>query len=71
MLSITHHSRVTTIDPQMVGTWGQLLFPKSWKEFRLWYDEHKAEGSRLLQGMEAFFFFLRNVYVLLQLVVME
>ncbi|KAJ6845790.1 uncharacterized protein M6B38_285675 [Iris pallida] len=37
---------------QMVGTWGQLLFPKPWKEFRLWYDEHKAKGIKpILQGM--------------------
>ncbi|KAJ1283379.1 hypothetical protein BS78_03G124200 [Paspalum vaginatum] len=38
---------------QMVGTWGQLLFPKSWKEFRLWYDEHKTNGLKpILQGMK-------------------
>ncbi|KAK3163409.1 hypothetical protein QOZ80_1AG0003280 [Eleusine coracana subsp. coracana] len=38
---------------QMVGTWGQLLFPKPWKEFRLWYDEHKAKGIKpILQGMK-------------------
>ncbi|RCV23841.1 hypothetical protein SETIT_5G037000v2 [Setaria italica] len=38
---------------QMVGTWGQLLFPKPWKEFRLWYDEHKAKGLKpILQGMK-------------------
>ncbi|URD76763.1 hypothetical protein MUK42_24984 [Musa troglodytarum] len=37
---------------QMVGTWGQLLFPKPWKEFRLWYDEHKAKEIKpILQGM--------------------
>ncbi|XP_068666116.1 uncharacterized protein [Aristolochia californica] len=37
---------------QMVGTWGQLLFPKQWKEFRLWYDIHKAKGIKpMLQGM--------------------
>ncbi|XP_020585921.1 uncharacterized protein LOC110028428 [Phalaenopsis equestris] len=37
---------------QMVGTWGQLLFPKPWKEFRLWYDEHKVKGAKpILQGM--------------------
>lgn len=37
---------------QMVGTWGQLLFPKPWKEFRLWYDVHKAKGIKpFLQGM--------------------
>lgn len=37
---------------QLVGTWGQLLFPKPWKEFRLWYDIHKAKGIKpLLQGM--------------------
>ncbi|OVA05709.1 hypothetical protein BVC80_1417g1 [Macleaya cordata] len=37
---------------QLVGTWGQLLFPKPWKEFRLWYDKHKAKGIKpILQGM--------------------
>ncbi|KAL5799436.1 hypothetical protein ACOSQ4_032320 [Xanthoceras sorbifolium] len=37
---------------QLVGTWGQLLFPKHWKEFRLWYDEHKANGIKpFLEGM--------------------
>jgi hypothetical protein len=36
----------------MVGTWGQLLFPKPWKEFRLWYDEHKSKGIKpILEGM--------------------
>ncbi|XP_040375930.1 uncharacterized protein LOC102715342 [Oryza brachyantha] len=38
---------------QMVGTWGQLLFPKPWKEFRLWYDEHKSKGIKpILEGMK-------------------
>uniref|UniRef100_A0A2P2JDR9 Uncharacterized protein n=2 Tax=Rhizophora mucronata TaxID=61149 RepID=A0A2P2JDR9_RHIMU len=37
---------------QLVGTWGQILFPKPWKEFRLWYDEHKAKGLKpFLDGM--------------------
>ncbi|KAK1572227.1 hypothetical protein Q3G72_029365 [Acer saccharum] len=37
---------------QLVGTWGQLLFPRHWKEFRLWYDEHKAKGIKpILEGM--------------------
>ncbi|GFZ18091.1 hypothetical protein Acr_26g0013600 [Actinidia rufa] len=37
---------------QLVGTWGQLLFPRPWKEFRLWYDTHKAKGIKpFLQGM--------------------
>ncbi|XP_062082329.1 uncharacterized protein LOC133788752 [Humulus lupulus] len=37
---------------QLVGTWGQLLFPKPWKEFRLWYDKHKAKGIKpFLDGM--------------------
>ncbi|KAH0993684.1 hypothetical protein GBA52_005167 [Prunus armeniaca] len=37
---------------QLVGTWGQLLFPKPWKEFRLWYDNHKAKGIKpFLDGM--------------------
>ncbi|GMI92324.1 hypothetical protein like AT5G12260 [Hibiscus trionum] len=37
---------------QLVGTWGQLLFPKPWKEFRLWYDDHKAKDIKpFLDGM--------------------
>ncbi|XP_051142988.1 uncharacterized protein LOC127259604 isoform X2 [Andrographis paniculata] len=37
---------------QLVGTWGQLLFPKQWKEFRLWYDTHKTKGIKpTLEGM--------------------
>ncbi|EOY32980.1 30S ribosomal protein S3, putative isoform 1 [Theobroma cacao] len=37
---------------QLVGTWGQLLFPKPWKEFRLWYDDHKGKGIKpFLEGM--------------------
>ncbi|XP_062030506.1 uncharacterized protein LOC133746337 isoform X1 [Rosa rugosa] len=37
---------------QLVGTWGQLLFPKPWKEFRLWYDKNKAKGIKpYLDGM--------------------
>lgn len=37
----------------LVGTWGQLLFPKQWKEFRLWYDARKWKGEKpFLQGMK-------------------
>lgn len=37
---------------QLVGTWGQLLFPRPWKEFRIWYDTHKAKGLKpFLDGM--------------------
>ncbi|CAJ2663272.1 unnamed protein product [Trifolium pratense] len=37
---------------QLVGTWGQILFPKPWKEFRLWYDKNKAKGNKpFLEGM--------------------
>lgn len=37
---------------QLVGTWGQLLFPRPWKEFRLWYDTHKTKGVKpYLDGM--------------------
>ncbi|XP_039004841.1 uncharacterized protein LOC120132065 [Hibiscus syriacus] len=37
---------------QLVGTWGQLLFPKPWKEFRLWYDDHKVKNIKpFLDGM--------------------
>jgi hypothetical protein len=44
---------------QLVGTWGQLLFPKPWKEFRLWYDKHKAKGIKpFLDGMVIIFILL-------------
>ncbi|KAI5063958.1 hypothetical protein GOP47_0020628 [Adiantum capillus-veneris] len=37
---------------QLVGTWGQLLFPKPWKEFRLWYDVLKSKNIKpVLEGM--------------------
>ncbi|KAF5745003.1 putative transferase transferring glycosyl groups [Tripterygium wilfordii] len=37
---------------QLVGTWGQILFPNPWKEFRLWYDKHKTKGIKpVLDGM--------------------
>lgn len=37
---------------QLVGTWGQLLFPKPWREFRVWYDAHKSRGLKpVLDGM--------------------
>ncbi|KAL3530064.1 hypothetical protein ACH5RR_009386 [Cinchona calisaya] len=37
---------------QLVGTWGQLLFPRPWKEFRLWYDANKTKGIKpILDGM--------------------
>nr|XP_043627561.1 uncharacterized protein LOC122599169 [Erigeron canadensis] len=37
---------------QLVGTWGQLLFPRPWKEFRLWYDTHKTKGIKpIIDGM--------------------
>ncbi|CAA7039840.1 unnamed protein product [Microthlaspi erraticum] len=53
------HGNKVHVDPktnvflyQLVGTWGQLLFPKPWKEFRLWYDEHKSKGKKpFLDGM--------------------
>ncbi|KFK25502.1 hypothetical protein AALP_AA8G123000 [Arabis alpina] len=53
------HGNKLRVDPktnvflyQLVGTWGQLLFPKPWKEFRLWYDEHKSTGKKpFLVGM--------------------
>ncbi|XP_010536145.1 PREDICTED: uncharacterized protein LOC104811206 [Tarenaya hassleriana] len=53
------HGNKLRLDPgtkvflyQLVGTWGQLLFPKPWKEFRLWYDDHKAKGIKpILDGM--------------------
>ncbi|XP_010491984.1 PREDICTED: uncharacterized protein LOC104769466 [Camelina sativa] len=53
------HGNKIHVDPktnlllyQLVGTWGQLLFPRPWKEFRLWFDEHKANGKKpFLDGM--------------------
>ncbi|KAL4184170.1 hypothetical protein AMTRI_Chr11g158630 [Amborella trichopoda] len=36
----------------MVGTWGQLVFPKPWKQFHLWYDTQKTMGIKpILDGM--------------------
>lgn len=42
---------LTTVDKAqfyctMVSSWVQLLFPKPWKEFRLWYGKHKEEGTK-------------------------
>jgi hypothetical protein len=34
----------------MVGTWGQLLFPRPWKEFRIWYDKCKSKDRRPFLG---------------------
>lgn len=49
-LKVDDHTRLFFY--QMVGTWGQLLFPKPWKEFRLWYDMHRSKGIKpILQGM--------------------
>ena len=31
---------------QLVGTWGQTLFPLPWKSFRLWYDACRYNESR-------------------------
>ncbi|ESQ46892.1 hypothetical protein EUTSA_v10028084mg [Eutrema salsugineum] len=53
------HGNKLHVDPrtnvflyQLVGTWGQLLFPKPWKEFRLWYDDHKSNNKKpFLDGM--------------------
>ncbi|XP_024517788.1 uncharacterized protein LOC9636351 [Selaginella moellendorffii] len=37
---------------QLVGTWGQILFPKPWREFRQWFDEHKTkEIEPIIDGM--------------------
>ncbi|KAG6553470.1 hypothetical protein Mapa_004382 [Marchantia paleacea] len=37
---------------EMVGIWGQVFFPKPWKEFRTWYDTHKSHDQKpLLEGM--------------------
>lgn len=45
-------SRTRVFLYQLVGTWGQLLFPRPWKEFRLWYDTHKSKGMKpVLDGM--------------------
>ncbi|XP_015577465.1 uncharacterized protein LOC8262860 isoform X2 [Ricinus communis] len=53
------HGNKIQLDPgtrlflyQLVGTWGQIIFPKPWKEFRLWYDKHKSKGIKpFLDGM--------------------
>ncbi|RAL38991.1 hypothetical protein DM860_014817 [Cuscuta australis] len=45
-------SRTRVFLYQLVGTWGQLLFPRPWKEFRLWYDTHKSKDIKpFLDGM--------------------
>ncbi|OAE18977.1 hypothetical protein AXG93_461s1180 [Marchantia polymorpha subsp. ruderalis] len=37
---------------EMVGIWGQVFFPKPWKEFRTWYETHKSHDQKpLLEGM--------------------
>ncbi|CAM6105266.1 unnamed protein product [Calypogeia fissa] len=37
---------------QMIGTWGQIFFPKPWKEFRQWYDHKKSHDVKpIVDGM--------------------
>lgn len=36
----------------MVGIWGQIFFPKPWKEFRNWYDSKKSHNVKpFVDGM--------------------
>jgi len=39
---------------QLVGTWGQFLFPSPWRAFRLWSDLRRHNESRepVLEGLE-------------------
>jgi len=37
----THH----VYEYSLVGTWGQLLFPDKWREFRLWFEARYAGGA--------------------------
>lgn len=39
---------------QLVGTWGQFLFPLPWRSFRLWYDmrRHNASREPVLAGLK-------------------
>eukprot|EP00271_Cylindrocystis_brebissonii_P003796 TRINITY_DN1503_c5_g1_i1.p1 TRINITY_DN1503_c5_g1~~TRINITY_DN1503_c5_g1_i1.p1 ORF type:complete len:721 (+),score=183.29 TRINITY_DN1503_c5_g1_i1:310-2472(+) len=39
---------------QLVGTWGQFLFPAPWRQFRLWYDFRRYNESRepILHGLK-------------------
>eukprot|EP00897_Mesotaenium_endlicherianum_P007765 jgi/Mesen1/7016/ME000365S06149 len=39
---------------QLVGTWGQFLFPMPWKAFRVWYDARRFNESRapVLEGLK-------------------
>lgn len=47
-----------------MGTWGQILFPKPWKEFRLWYDKNKAKGIRpFLEGMVLIYFLKKKCFL--------
>ncbi|KAL3700401.1 hypothetical protein R1sor_018423 [Riccia sorocarpa] len=37
---------------EMVGIWGQVFFPKPWKDFRTWYDTKKNHDQKpLLEGL--------------------
>jgi len=31
---------------QMVGTWGQVMFPIAWKDFRIWYKDNRYRAGR-------------------------
>lgn len=39
---------------QLVGTWGQFLFPLPWRAFRIWYDmrRHNASREPVLGGLK-------------------
>jgi hypothetical protein len=51
VVSVTNHNRPFLF--ATIGTWGQLLFPKHWIEFRLWYDMVKSDPdySPLIEGV--------------------
>eukprot|EP00899_Mesostigma_viride_P024066 jgi/Mesvir1/4844/Mv11122-RA.1 len=45
----------------LVGTWGQLMFPEHWREFRDWYDQRRALGLRpYLPGTKSNVWYLRK-----------
>ena len=48
---------------ELVGTWGQVLFPLAWREFRFWYDmrRHNASRSPAVEGFASTEWFYSQV----------
>ena len=49
-----------------VGTWGQVLFPLPWREFRMWYDlcRHNKSRQPIVEGLKSTDWFLKRVSLL-------